>query len=85
MERRFCSKCGTALWGWSSDWPELLHPFASAIDTELPEAPNHAHIMIGSKAGWVPIETRPGDELFDQYPDKSLADWHKENGYDDGV
>ncbi len=79
-ERRFCSKCGSALWGWSPDWPELVHPFAGAIDTELPAAPEHFHMLLGSKAGWVPVDTKPGDELFDVYPDRSLEEWHRENG-----
>ncbi|MCZ6605604.1 MAG: hypothetical protein O7A03_10730 [Alphaproteobacteria bacterium] len=79
-ERNFCSKCGSALWAWSPEWPDLIHPFASAIDTELPQAPQHAHMLLGSKAAWVPIDTKPGDELFDEYPDKSLEDWHKEYG-----
>ena len=83
MERKFCSLCGTALWGWSPNWPDLLHPFASAIDTDLPQAPNHTHIMLGSRASWVPVETTPGDELFDEYPDQSLADWHKAHGFAD--
>ena len=32
-ERRFCGRCGSALWVWDPRWPELIHPFASAIDT----------------------------------------------------
>ncbi len=26
------------LWLWDHHWPELIHPFSSAIDTELPVA-----------------------------------------------
>jgi len=37
--RQFCGQCGSALWVWDPRWPELVHPFASAIDTELPSAP----------------------------------------------
>src|ERR1700731_1446 len=33
-ERHFCSKCGAALWVFDPEYPELVHPFASAIDTE---------------------------------------------------
>jgi hypothetical protein len=32
---RFCSVCGSALWVWDPRWPERVHPFASAIDTDL--------------------------------------------------
>lgn len=35
-KRHFCKNCGSALWVWDPRWPELVHPFASAIDTDLP-------------------------------------------------
>jgi hypothetical protein len=76
-ERSFCSKCGSALWAWDPRWPELLHPFASAIDSKLPPAPEHVHIMLGSKASWVPVDAEPGDPQFAEYPDQSLEDWHR--------
>ena len=31
--RHFCARCGSALWAFDPSWPELVHPFASAIDT----------------------------------------------------
>ena len=52
MERHFCQTCGSHLWGWDPRWPELVHPHAGAIDTPLPAAPEHTHLMLGSKAGW---------------------------------
>jgi len=76
-QRHFCKVCGSALWAWDPRWPELVHPFASAIDTELPEAPEHTHIMLGSKAGWVPLHAGPGDKSFAEYPVESLAQWHQ--------
>ena len=48
-ERRFCKICGSALWVWDPRWPELIHPFASAIDTPLPIPPSKTHLMLGSK------------------------------------
>lgn len=75
-ERSFCGDCGTALWVWDQRWPELVHPFASAIDSELPSAPCHNHIMLESKAGWVPVDKSEGDSSFAEYPDESLASWH---------
>ncbi len=42
--RHFCKKCGSALWLWDPGWPELVHPFASAIDTDLPVPPERTHI-----------------------------------------
>jgi hypothetical protein len=79
-ERSFCSTCGSALWLWDPRWPELVHPHASAIDTELPVAPQRTHLMLGSKAGWVRPDIREGDKQFDQYPDESIAQWHERLG-----
>src|SRR6185437_5312906 len=36
-ERRFCLRCGSALWLFDPRWPDLVHPHASAIDTPLPK------------------------------------------------
>ena len=79
-ERSFCSLCGTALWAWDPRWPDLVHPFASAIDSDLPPAPSHNHIMLEFKAGWVPVDKSEGDGQFDRYPDESLAAWHERMG-----
>jgi hypothetical protein len=32
-QRHFCTKCASCLWLFDPAWPELVHPFASAIDT----------------------------------------------------
>ncbi|GJL82667.1 MAG: alanine acetyltransferase [marine bacterium B5-7] len=76
-QRNFCKQCGSALWVWDPRWPELIHPFASAIDTDLPVAPEHTHLMLAFKAGWVPLDAAPGDKVFDRYPQESIADWHQ--------
>lgn len=74
--RSFCKTCGSALWLWDPRWPELLHPHASAIDTELPVPPERTHLMLGSKKAWVAKPVAPGDREFPGYPDESIADWH---------
>jgi hypothetical protein len=79
-ERRFCTRCGSALWLYDPSWPDLVHPFASAIDTELPTTPQRVHIMLKYKASWVEPEMRDGDVAFDLYPEESIADWHKARG-----
>jgi hypothetical protein len=79
-ERSFCGTCGSALWLWDPRWPDLVHPHASAIDTELPVPPERTHLMLGSKAGWVTPDIRDGDRQFDEYPDESLAQWHDRLG-----
>jgi hypothetical protein len=78
--RYFCSRCGSALWAWDPRWPELVHPHAGAIDTPLPTPPENVHLMLGSKASWVKVEGNAGDPRFDEYPDMSLAQWHKAHG-----
>ena len=79
-ERHFCRHCGTALWVWDPRWPELLHPFASAVDTPLPQAPERTHLMLAAKPDWVPLEAGPKDKRFQEYPEESLADWHSRLG-----
>ena len=79
-ERRFCSRCGSALWAWDPRWPELVHPFASAIDTPLPVAPEQIHIMLGSKPDWVRLDDAGSEDKFDKYPSESLEDWHRRHG-----
>jgi hypothetical protein len=79
-ERHFCAECGSALWLWDPRWPDLIHPFASAIDTALPKPPERTHLMLGSKAPWVEIRTDPQDQQFDAYPRESIAEWHERLG-----
>ena len=79
--RRFCGKCGSALWNYDPRWPELIHPFASAIDSALPVPPQSTHIMLGSKAPWVVPCVHDGDNVHDEYPDESLAAWHERHGF----
>lgn len=82
-ERVFCGRCGSALWLYDKNWPELIHPFASAIDTELPVPPERTHLMLGSKANWVVPRIGKHDQQFDEYPTESIADWHQRLGLED--
>lgn len=79
-ERRFCSRCGSALWVWDPRWPDLIHPFASAIDTPLPQAPEQIHIMLGSKPAWVRVDDGDDEPVHQEYPPESLDDWHRRHG-----
>ena len=79
-ERNFCALCATALWLYSPEWPQLAHPFASAIDSDLPEPPCSTHLMLRFKPSWVRVEERPGDLMFDLYPEQSLEAWHRAHG-----
>lgn len=76
-ERSFCKICGSALWLWDPRWPDQVHPQASAIDTELPVPPTRTHMMLDSKMNWVQPDMAQNDKSFGQYPDESLAAWHK--------
>ncbi len=79
-ERNFCKKCGTALWLYDPTWPELIHPFASAIDTPLPVPPDRVHLMLKFKPDWVVRDIGPNDSTFDEYPEQSIEDWHRQRG-----
>jgi hypothetical protein len=83
-ERHFCGSCGSALWLWDPNWPELVHPHASAIDTELPKPPARTHIMLDSKVAWVEPCSGPKDRRFTAYPDESIAEWHERLGLTQG-
>ena len=76
-QRHFCSGCGSALWLFDPEWPELVHPHASAIDTQLPEAPERVHMLLDSKANWVRVPEGPRDVHVDGFPEESLEDWHR--------
>jgi hypothetical protein len=79
-ERHFCAKCGSALWLFSPEWPELIHPFASAIDSDLPVPVEHTHLMLAFKPGWVEVEGGKKDKHFHHYPEESIAEWHERTG-----
>jgi hypothetical protein len=77
LERRFCSKCGSGLWVYHDKWPDLIHPFASAIDTPLPRPAEIVHMMLRYKAEWIDVPTGPDNVHFEGYPDKSIEVWHE--------
>lgn len=78
--RHFCKHCGSALWLFSPEYPDLIHPFASCIDSDLPVPPEHTHLLLGSKAGWVEVPTSEKDQYFEGYPKESIAQWHERLG-----
>ena len=76
-ERNFCRHCASALWLYDPDWPELVHPLASAIDSALPVPPQTVHILLADKPDWVVPQIGPDDLCFDGYPEESIEGWHK--------
>jgi hypothetical protein len=79
-QRHFCSRCATALWLYDPRWPELVHPFASAIDSPLPQPPSKVHLMLKFKPFWVVPDFGRGDARFQKYPKLSIEDWHRKRG-----
>lgn len=80
-ERRFCTACGSALWLYDPAWPNLVHPFASAIDSDLPVATERVHLMLKYKASWVEPDIRENDAAFELYPEESIEGWHRKRGF----
>ena len=75
--RHFCKTCATMLWSFNPNYPDWIYPYASAIDTQLPAAPQRKHFMLSFKPDWVPVELHEGDTQFEHYPDGSIEEWHK--------
>jgi hypothetical protein len=77
--RHFCKRCGSCLWVSDPAWPELVHPFASAIDTPLPKPPEEELIMLKFAANWCEIPQEKKYLHYDKYPELSIEDWHKQH------
>ena len=79
-QRNFCGDCGSALWVWDPRWPDLVHPFASAVDTPLPSPLERTHLMLAFKAPWIELRSDSQDRQYPGYPDESIAAWHERLG-----
>lgn len=82
LQRHFCGECGSHLWTYSEQWKEWVYPYASSIDTDLPEPPHLLHFMVDSKASWVTVlkKNESQDRVLSGYPDIGIADWHDKFG-----
>ncbi|KAK7049178.1 Mss4-like protein [Favolaschia claudopus] len=78
-ERSFCSKCSAMLWLYDKSWPELVHPFASAIDSPPQNAGDTCMHFPHSKPEHVRLPEGAKD-VYDKYGKESLESWHKKNG-----
>jgi hypothetical protein len=76
-ERWFCGECGTHLYVIDDRWDYGVWPNAAAIDTPLPEPPEHVHLMLRFKPDWVPA-TGKGPR-YPAYPELSIAEWHEKH------
>jgi hypothetical protein len=79
-ERNFCKVCGSFLWLFNLMWPELVHPYASAIDTPLPKPPESVRLMLNYAAPWCEIPEDGNERHFPEYPEESLEEWHRRHG-----
>jgi hypothetical protein len=61
-------------------WPEWVYPFASAIDTPLPKPGEDVELMLNYAAPWADVPTGRHHLHFGEYPDESIADWHRKRG-----
>ncbi|KTD19609.1 Uncharacterized conserved protein [Legionella lansingensis] len=77
--RHFCKRCASYLWISDPEWPELIHPFASAIDTPLPTSPEIIHMMVKYKANWYELPISKQDIFYPEYPPLSIEEWHKKH------
>lgn len=75
--RHFCRHCGSALWVSDPNWPDLVHPFASAIDTALPKPLEYVDIMLDYAANWCEIPRGKKHTHYAEYPEESIAHWHR--------
>ena len=77
--RHFCRLCGSALWLWDPSWPDLVHPFASAIDSDSAGAAGAYASDARFKGRLVEPHIQAGDRCFAEYPDESsrsgMSDW----------
>lgn len=60
-------------------YPDLIHPFASAIDTPLPVPSEMRCIKGADKPEWVRWPEGK-KSVFKEYGESSLEEWHREKG-----
>ncbi|KAJ7160333.1 Mss4-like protein [Mycena filopes] len=77
-ERNFCSKCSAMLWLYDKTWPELVHPFASAIDSPLQTPEKLVCVKLDSKPDYVRLPEGAKD-VYEGYGPDSVEGWHKKN------
>lgn len=68
------------LWLYDPTWPELIHPFASAIDTELPIPDEMVCVKGDSKPDWVRWPEGKKN-IHVHYGETSIEGWHKKHGH----
>jgi len=82
---RFCSRCGSALYLTIDAAPDFVYPFASAIDTPLPEPPERVHVFVAEAPGWARPPSSPHDLSVERNTRESIDGWHRRHGLAEDV
>jgi hypothetical protein len=61
-------------------WPDLVHPFSSAVDTPLPKPPERVHAALEFAAPWCIIPEGENERRFALWPEESIAQWPSRHG-----
>jgi len=69
------------LWLYDPSWPELLHPFSTAIDSpELPVPEEMVCVLQKEKPAHVRLPEGVREE-YKVYGALSIEEWHKQHGH----
>ncbi|HSK94510.1 MAG TPA: GFA family protein [Candidatus Angelobacter sp.] len=74
---RFCSRCGSALYLTIDAASDFVYPFASAIDTPLPEPLERVHVFTSEAPAWARPPSSPDDYATERNTRESISDWHR--------
>jgi len=74
---RFCSRCGSALYLTIDAAPDYVYPFASAVDTPLPEPPERVHVFTLEAPAWTRPSASPADLSVERNTRESIEEWHR--------
>ncbi len=77
---RFCATCGSALYLTLDAAPDFVYPFASALDTPLPEPPERVHVFTAEAPPWARPPSSPDDYGVERNTRESVTDWHRRHG-----
>jgi len=77
---RFCSRCGSAMYLTLDAAPDFVYPFASAIDTPLPEPPERVHVFTTEAPAWTRPPSTPQDLAVERNTNESIDGWHRRHG-----
>ena len=77
---RFCSRCGSALYLTIDAAPDFVYPFASAIDTPLPDPPERVHVFTHEAPAWARPPASPQDFTVEGNTRESIEGWHRRKG-----